>query len=480
MTISGLYLENFRSFRLPTSIPLRPITLLYGQNSAGKSSILKSILMLQQTLSASSRSGRRKAGMIFSGDSVDLGSFATTVSNHDRSKTLRVGIALDRLRSSTSDSGEEFIVTWDLHEEHGSPALSVQAEIRGCKLRFNRDFDTGFWNLDNSSVEQWLTVVEHGATLFDQESKIAEDLRAGLGLVPQFDGDYFPRQLLEQLTPPNLRPRARGLGHDANQSAVGSGDETAAQDATQPINIQEPLARAWEDVYRTHWVPLGQKLRRVVHVGPLRREPSRFERYVPTQDREVGRAGEQMLALLHEQPRLVNEVNNVLAMLELPYRIKVVLLTSSEAVGTVLHLALKSVTSELEVSTSDVGVGYSQVLPLITQAVLARNQLVCVEQPELHLHPAMQSRLADVFIDQSTGGNRAQFLIETHSESLMLRILRRIREGRLPPDDVQVLYVDQDETGTSVVTELPISADGEFMTRWPKGFFDERLEELEF
>jgi predicted ATPase len=167
-------------------------------------------------------------------------------------------------------------------------------------------------------------------------------------------------------------------------------------------------------------------------------------------------------------------------MLELPYRIKVVLLTSSEAVGTVLHLALKSVTSELEVSTSDVGVGYSQVLPLITQAVLARNQLVCVEQPELHLHPAMQSRLADVFIDQATGGNRAQFLIETHSESLMLRILRRIREGRLPPDDVQVLYIDQDETGTSVVTELPISADGEFMTRWPKGFFDERLEELEF
>jgi hypothetical protein len=358
--------------------------------------------------------------------------------------------------------------------------MSVRGQIRGCELLFHRDLDTGLWRLDNSSVKQWLTIVEQGATLFDQESKMAEDLRASLGLVPQFDGDYFPRQLLDQLTPPNLRPRARGFDVDASQSALRSGDETAAQDATQPINTQEPLALAWDDVYKTHWVPLGQKLRKVVHVGPLRREPSRFERYVPTQDREVGRAGEQMLALLHENPELVRGVNNVLAMLELPYRIKVVLLTSSEAVGTVLHLALKSVTSELEVSTSDVGVGYSQVLPLITQAVLARNQLVCVEQPELHLHPAMQSRLADVFIDQATGGNRAQFLIETHSESLMLRILRRIREGRLPPDDVQVLYIDQDETGTSVVTELPISADGEFMTRWPKGFFDERLEELEF
>jgi predicted ATPase len=187
-----------------------------------------------------------------------------------------------------------------------------------------------------------------------------------------------------------------------------------------------------------------------------------------------------MLALLHEQPRLVTEVNNVLASMELPYRIKVVLMSSKEAVGTVIHLVLTNVGSSLEVSPSDVGVGYSQVLPLIAQSVLAKDQLVCVEQPELHLHPAMQARLADMFLDQATGGNRARFLIETHSESLMLRFLRRIREERVSPDEIQVLYVDQDHDGNSVVTELPISSDGEFMTRWPNGFFDERLEELGF
>jgi predicted ATPase len=92
----------------------------------------------------------------------------------------------------------------------------------------------------------------------------------------------------------------------------------------------------------------------------------------------------------------------------------------------------------------------------------------------------MQARLADMFLDQATGGNRARFLIETHSESLMLRFLRRIREERVSPDEIQVLYVDQDHDGNSVVTELPISSDGEFMTRWPNGFFDERLEELGF
>jgi predicted ATPase len=103
-----------------------------------------------------------------------------------------------------------------------------------------------------------------------------------------------------------------------------------------------------------------------------------------------------------------------------------------------------------------------------------------VEQPELHLHPAMQARIADVFIEAAMGGRNVQFLIETHSESLMLRFLRRIREGTLNPESIQVLYVDQDAEGASQIHDLPISPSGEFLADWPKGFFDERLEELDW
>jgi len=62
----------------------------------------------------------------------------------------------------------------------------------------------------------------------------------------------------------------------------------------------------------------------------------------------------------------------------------------------------------------------------------------------------------------------------------MLRILRRIREGFLKPDDVQVIYIDQDASGASVAHAIPIDRNGDFTAEWPRGFFDERLEEFGF
>lgn len=433
--------------------------------------------MMQQTFVSSARGNRRSSGFVFSGDSVDLGSFITTISNHEMNRTLRVGIELEDIDATSPPNFRRFQAIWALSEQQGTQDLSLGTKFDDRRVLFRRVPNSTRWTLENESIHSWLELVEQGQTLFDHDSKMADDLRADLGLVAEFHGDHFPRRLAEQLMAPNVRRGGR-----ISQMTADSDADTAllGDDATQPHRFPNPLVDTWDRIYRATWPTLNQEFRRLVHVGPLRREPPRIERYVPTEDREVGRSGEHMLALLHEQPRLVTEVNNVLASMELPYRIKVVLMSSKEAVGTVIHLVLTNVGSNLEVSPSDVGVGYSQVLPLIAQSVLAKDQLVCVEQPELHLHPAMQARLADMFLDQATGGNRARFLIETHSESLMLRFLRRIREERVSPDEIQVLYVDQDHDGNSVVTELPISSDGEFMTRWPNGFFDERLEELGF
>jgi hypothetical protein len=134
----------------------------------------------------------------------------------------------------------------------------------------------------------------------------------------------------------------------------------------------------------------------------------------------------------------------------------------------------------------DVGIGISQVLPVVVAALEPSVTLVCIEQPELHIHPAIQVGLGDLFIEGAV--NRGtQFLIETHSEHLILRLLRRIREttdGELPPglpevkpEHIGVLYVDNSEGGMRI-TQLPIDETGEFTVRWPKGFFVERGEEL--
>ena len=103
-----------------------------------------------------------------------------------------------------------------------------------------------------------------------------------------------------------------------------------------------------------------------------------------------------------------------------------------------------------------------------------------MEQPELHLHPRLQSDLADVFIDSALGETKNTFLLETHSEHLLLRIMRRMREtyeGRLPegalpvhPEDVAVIYVDPSGP-QSIVQELPLNKRGELVKAWPGGFF---------
>ena len=132
------------------------------------------------------------------------------------------------------------------------------------------------------------------------------------------------------------------------------------------------------------------------------------------------------------------------------------------------------------------GIGISQVLPVVVAALEPSASLVAIEQPELHIHPAVQVGLGDLFI-KGAKEYGINFLIETHSEHLILRLIRRIREtteNEIPPGvigikpaDVAVIYVQSTNAGVELVP-LPIDETGEFTTRWPKGFFDERAEEL--
>jgi len=143
--------------------------------------------------------------------------------------------------------------------------------------------------------------------------------------------------------------------------------------------------------------------------------------------------------------------------------------------------------SNTPVYPCDVGIGVSQVLPVLVHAFADRGQIVVIEQPEIHLHPALQAELGDVFIESALGDRKNTFLLETHSEHLILRIMRRIREtaqGHLPagaipvrPSDVAVLYVERDGDH-SIVREMPLNERGELVKAWPGGFFEEGYREL--
>lgn len=136
---------------------------------------------------------------------------------------------------------------------------------------------------------------------------------------------------------------------------------------------------------------------------------------------------------------------------------------------------------------SEVGSGIGYVLPVVIECLRwsNKNKVVFLQQPELHLHPALQASLADLLIESSAD---RRIVAETHSEHMILRVLRRIRQttsGRLnggglaiSPEDVAVNYFEPLPDGTTKVHILRISPDGDFLDRWPHGFFAERDKEL--
>ena len=168
-------------------------------------------------------------------------------------------------------------------------------------------------------------------------------------------------------------------------------------------------------------------------------------------------------------------------------------LSESEGKGLVFNsvpidrLRLIDMRTNTTVSHKDVGLGVSQVLPVLATALGSRERLIAIEQPELHLNPSIQAELADVFLDSALRRNNT-VIVETHSEVLILRVLRRIRETsesngesstrlNVRPDQVCVIYVQPTDFGSRVL-EIPLTSDGEFGIRWPDGFFPEQSKEL--
>jgi Uncharacterized conserved protein len=156
-------------------------------------------------------------------------------------------------------------------------------------------------------------------------------------------------------------------------------------------------------------------------------------------------------------------------------------------ITNIRELILKDKRTETIVSHRDVGIGISQVLPVLVSAYGNKGSIIAIEQPEIHLHPALQAELGDVFIEAALGERKNTLIIETHSEHLLLRIMRRVREttsGKLPkgivpvhPEDVMVLFVEPDGS-RSVIHEMPINEKGDLVNLWPGGFFEEGFKEL--
>lgn len=491
-----LELENVKSFGQLQQVPLSRITLLYGPNSGGKSSIIQSLLVMKQTLAI--ETPHPFAPLLSTGTDIDLGGFVSLLHRHDEERTVSFGYR------------------FDIEEPHGLlKFISDDAERpTGAEVRLSYRAGEAAWSAGLGSALSAIRVAVSGehrfeATLVrrcpqgfvgrsgrfmfaDQRSALSfADYLRNAGRysrqVGEYDWEYLP---VGDPLPEWLRANPEGyLKLDVLLGTPLSG--WRLETVAEPPRELEELVRRMSEVHdpsegSAH--ELQKILAKLMYMGPLRAYPARHYALTGSLTDSVGAAGEHTLDVIAAGgDDLTERLRGHMEKLGIPYSLSVERL-SSKVSGDLSMLILNDARTGTAVSSADVGFGISQLLPIVVQGTVASDRILCVEQPEIHLHPQLQARLGDFFIETLepgviTGRTRReaagnQWIIETHSEALMLRLQRRIREGVIAADDVSVVYVDPRGEDGSAVLPLRLDEAGEFIDEWPGGFFEEGYREI--
>ena len=216
---------------------------------------------------------------------------------------------------------------------------------------------------------------------------------------------------------------------------------------------------------------------RILYLGPLREYPRRRYPWKGDHPIGIGQYGEKTIsALLSGRIRRLptdEQIPKWLQKLELIHSYDVQPVSDT---GGDYELLVKQHKGGPEVPLTDVGFGVSQVLPVLILCYYApQGSILILEQPEAHLHPKVQTELADVLIDVVTNRN-VQIILESHSEYLLSRLQRRIAEGQISSDDT-ALYFCQINDGTSEIEQLDVDEYGN-IRNWPQDFFGDVTGEL--
>jgi predicted ATPase len=427
LIFSAIRLKNFKAYRDSREIELRPLTILLGANNSGKSSLLHAILLLAQTLADTTS----RQPLVTSGAYVDLGGY------------------YDIIWGGQSSASRKFTIGLTASPETVAPRLFGAGEADPSPTNLSVSF--GFDARSNA------TVISHSQITGESGSPFVDVRRAGRGYtdthIPKSERSKFEIGFRHFL--PLLRPKQGTL---ANMS-----ESTATM-----------LFRAEDSTFV--W---SRALGLVGHVAPLRQPVPRFGILGKSATSELGPGGENLLRVLRsteaplgEQGTLVDSVNEWISE---RFQMLGALRIVNVAEGTVLALVGDEKRGFSDINIANMGEGISQLLPIVARVLTTpRDGALLVEQPELHLHPAAQADLADLFLSAIDTGDR-QYLVETHSEHLVLRVRRRIAEGKIDPDQVAILFVER-RGPNSTVRALNLNEWGH-IEDWPEGFFEERYRE---
>ena len=475
MTVDALRIQNFMAFEETDWLELLPITLLFGRNSSGKSVLIRALLLLRQSL----RATRDGQPFVFSDPyGVDLGGFREMV--HRWREESQVWFHF----RCTSVEIEHLLATSQNLEVRNLATPTLQISLGYAAYRDAQgQLDLSRIELTDLQIQSHDVDGEDGELLFKAILLSQED--AGLF----GDENWYVDGLLTQSNRPDTW---KGFG-----CQIGRGFSDVR--FTAPKN--ESDAAGYSE-FRLLFQKLKQEidgfLENIIHLGPIRPEPQRRYSFSRTAANEWERHDwtafrDFIGGKLDGRKR--SEINDWLKNLDLAQNAEPRLSSENGALFTEFEIALQESTESRPVSLTAMGYGASQVLPIIVQCIVASPEsLIIIEQPELHLHPAAQAALGDIFLTIALRKqpdppaillpSPPRFLLETHSEHLVLRMMRRMRNTtrkELPagiPDTLSeniavCVTTRNQEQHTSHTHRMEVSSEGQLLEPWPGGFFEE-------
>ena len=514
--LTNVHVEHYKAFD-GADVPLKPITVLLGANSVGKSSIIQLLLMLQQTAQEDNMS--YKSALKMYGGYINLGSTENIFHKTDVTKPVTVSLSVNNknLHALLSEAFGDFLE--DLKDCARMFPIKGLLELREREIKTKKDYLNFISDYKNAITKdkvkiykdrlKYFRITGIGTTIGDvleASAEMMEKVYDYLHALFILSADEFSfRFKIKYVDKTKLEVESFGFyGGEKCIFSYDSSNESYdvySDFVTYTLVEKNLIKKSFEpdktvftciskvygyrsDEDRTSNLLVSYTLNvlsraldtlidefqraRINYVSPLRAHP---KRYYMLDKAKVAYSldtldGDAIAEVLKENASLKRRVNMWLKNFGLAVNV--------EEFKEVIH-HLKVSQNGLNLDITDVGFGISQVLPIIIQGFLSGDRsLTIIEQPEIHLHPKMQADLADLFIDMTRVNRDKEILIETHSEYLLRRLRRRISEGKIRAEDVSIcLFHPQTLTQGAIIESLNIEDTGMF--NWPEEFYDGEL-----